>query len=143
MAVLADRALQNFARQAPSLEHVQFSDRIELRALSVARDGERLTLRLWWKPLPSLTEHDWIFFIHSIDDSGNIVLNNQIVLSSSKQASQDGSIQFDTISFDAAPASKSSRLAVGFYRPQGDKLLADRGNRDWFGARVIVSIPAS
>jgi hypothetical protein len=128
--------------QAPAaLENIRFSDRIELRALSVSRAGNETTVRLWWKPMPALKEHDWIFFIHSIDGKGNIVLNNQIPLDLRDDVLQDAAVRFNTISFLNPPYGTSARLAVGFYRPDQSRLVADGGMRDWNGTRVIVPIP--
>jgi len=128
------------ARYRPVLESVRFSDGIELRALSVARDGNEIAVRIWWRPLPGLKERDWIFFIHVIDDQGSIVLNNQIPLAPGDQSAQDELMRFNTISFPSPARADATRLAVGFYR--GDqKLVADRGVRDWNGGRVIVPAP--
>jgi hypothetical protein len=129
------------AQSSPAIENIHFGDRIELRALTVSRTGKETTVRLWWKPLPALKERDWIFFIHMIDDQGNIVLNNQILLDIRDPLSQNETIRFNMISFLSVPGETSSRMAIGFYRPDGSMLVADRGTRDWNGTRVIVPVP--
>jgi len=134
---LADALAQN----PPALENIHFADRIELRALSVSRTANETTVRLWWKAMPALKEQDWTFFIHSIDDQGNIVLNNQFPLDIHGPPLQDETIRFNIISFVNPPRETSTHLAVGFYRPDQSKLVADRGTRDWNGTRVIVPIP--
>jgi hypothetical protein len=136
--------VDTLAQSSPALENVRFGDRIELRALAVSRKGKETTVRLWWKPLPALKESNWFFFIHSIDDQGKIVLNNQIpldTLDARNQSSQDERIRFDMITFASAPGEASARLAVGFYRPDLSMLAADKGTRDWNGTRVIVPLP--
>jgi hypothetical protein len=129
------------SERPPALESIQFADRIELRALSVSRAGSETTVRLWWRPLPALKERDWIFFVHSINDQGNIVLNNQIPLNIHDESMRDEAIRFNTISFVSPPREASTRLAVGFYRPDRSMLVADKGTRDWNGKRVVVAVP--
>jgi hypothetical protein len=129
------------AQTPPALQNIHFSDRIELRALSVSRTANETTVRLWWKPMRSLKERDWIFFIHSIDDQGKIVLNHQIALDINEQPMRDETIRFNMITFASPAREASARLAVGFYRPDQTKLVADAGTRDWNGNRVIVAVP--
>jgi len=103
-------------------------------------DGERL-VEIGWHIRPGLKERGWIFFIHAIDDQGNIVVNKQISFDIQDQASPDETIRFNTISFATAPREAARRLAVGFYRPGLGQLRADKGVRDWNGGRVIVPAP--
>jgi hypothetical protein len=134
---LADALLSD----PPILENVNFGNQIELRALSANRTANEMTVRIWWRPLPGLKERGWIFFIHAIDDQGNIVVNKQISFDIQDQASPDETIRFNTISFATAPREAARRLAVGFYRPGLGQLRADKGVRDWNGGRVIVPAP--
>jgi len=132
---------ESLAATSPVLESVVFGDKIELRSLVLGRNGDETTVRIWWKPLRGLSERDWIFFIHSIDDRGNIVLNNQIPLDLREESLKGDQFHVNTISFVNAPREASTRLAVGFYRPNGSMLAASRGLRDWNGTRVIVPAP--
>jgi hypothetical protein len=51
----------------PSLENVNFGGRFLLRALSASHTENDITVRIWWHPLSSLIERDWILFIHSFN----------------------------------------------------------------------------
>jgi len=129
------------ARHPAALQHVHFGDRFELRAVSVGKTGDETTLRVWWRPARTLEEHDWVLFIHSIDDKGRIVVNNAIPLPARYPPPRDPAIRFELIVLGRAPLDGSTRLALGFYRPDGSKLMADRGERDWNGMRVIIPKP--
>jgi hypothetical protein len=134
---LADALLSD----PPILENVNFGNQIELRALAANRTANEMTVRIWWRPMPGLKERGWIFFIHSIDDQGNIVVNRQMSLDIQDPASPDETIRFNTITFASASREAARRLAVGFYRPGLGQLRADKGVRDWNGGRVIVPAP--
>ena len=130
------------AKNPPSLENVNFADRFHLRALSVSRTGDNITVHFWWKPLSPLPENDWVLFIHSIDDESKIVLNNSVVINfNGSLPSLDGAFLFDQITFRNPVANGSHRLAIGFVRPNQASLVADSGTRDWNNGRVIVSLP--
>ena len=88
-----------------------------------------------------MEEHDWVLFIHSIDNKGRIVVNNAIPLPARYPPPRDPTIRFELIVLGRAPLDGSTRLALGFYRPDGSKLMADRGERDWNGMRVIIPKP--
>lgn len=135
-----DALAKALARFRPSLQNIRFGDRIELRALSVSRDGQNLTVRVWWRPMPGLKEIDWIFFVHSVDADGNIRQAHQIQLGARDQALRDGSIHMNRITFADPSREKSDQLAIGFYRPD-EILVADSGTRDWNGKRVVVPLP--
>jgi hypothetical protein len=126
----------------PSLENVIFGNIFHLRALSVSRAGDEVTVSFWWKPLLTLSEQDWVFFIHSIDDAGNIVLNNAAMIHFKRPLSSlDGSYLYDRVTFKNPAGNGTQRLAVGFYRPNQEIPLADKGTRDWGNRRVIVPLP--
>ena len=131
------------AQSPPALENIHFADRIELRALSVSQKGKETTVRIWWRPMPGMKERDWVFFVHSIDDQGKILLDHYLELGIRDQSSRDGAFRSGTITFSSPPREKSGRLAIGFVRPNQSALVADKGDRDWDGARVIVPALAS
>ena len=125
----------------PSLENVNFGNIFHLRALSVSRAGDEVTVRFWWKPLLTLSEQDWVFFIHLIDDAGNIVLNNAaMIYFKHPLSSLDGSYLFDQVTFKNPAGNGTQRLAVGFYRPNQKMPIADKGTRDWDNRRIIVPL---
>jgi len=125
----------------PSLENINFSDRFHLRALSVSRSGDDVTVRFWWKPLSPIPENDWALFIHSIDNEGKIVLVNGSPVRFNRTLSSltDGFL-FNQITFSNPVDNKIHRLAIGFTRPN-QTLFADSGTRDWNNQRVIVPLP--
>lgn len=125
-----------------SLENVNFSRRFHLRALSVSRTGANTTVRFWWKPLSPMPEHDWAFFIHSIDDEGKIIQANGVPIRYDRSLSSlGGAVLFDQITFLNTAGNGVRRLAVGFVRPNEAALVADKGTRDWDNRRVIVPLP--
>jgi len=135
---LADALVLN----PPSLEKVNFGDRFHLRALSVSRLGNDITVRFWWKPLSPLAENDWVLFLQSIDDEGKIIINNSALTRFNQSlASLDGTFLFGQISFKNPAWNGAHRLAVGFYRPNQTLPTADKGVRDWDNQRVIVPLP--
>ncbi len=126
----------------PNLENVNFEERFHLRALSISSTGDNTTLSVWWKPLSPLIERDWTFFIHSIDDENNMVLNNRILIRFNRSLSLlPGEVLFDQITFRNPRENGIDRLAVGFIRPNQKIPFADKGNRDWGNRRVIVPLP--
>jgi hypothetical protein len=129
------------ALNPPAIENVIFSDRIELRALSTSRADNNTTVRIWWRPLRALQERDWALFVHSIDETGKIVLANHLPLSILAVRPDDKKFRFGMITFRNAPGSELHRLAIGFVRPNTPLLVADKGTRDWNNTRVIVHLP--
>jgi hypothetical protein len=130
------------ALNPPSLENINFGSIFHLRALSVSREEDDVTVRFWWKPLLTLSENDWMFFIHSIDNTGNIVLNNAAMIHFKHPLSSlDGSYLYDRVTFKSPADNGIQRLAVGFYRSNQEIPLADKGLRDWDNRRVIVPLP--
>lgn len=130
------------ALNPPSLENVNFGDRFHLRALSISRIGDDTTVRFWWNPLSPLIVSDWKLFIHSINDTGEIILNNEAPIRFNQSLSSiDGVFMFDQVSFRNPVGNGTHRLAIGFYRPNQEIPLADKGMRDWGNRRVIVPLP--
>jgi hypothetical protein len=78
-------------------------------------------------------------FIHSINDTGEIILNNQVPIRFNQSfSSVDGEFMFDHVSFRN---NGTHRLAIGIYRPNEEILISDKGTRDWGNRRVIISLP--
>ena len=58
-----------------------------------------------------LSEHDWRLFIHLIDDSGNILLNNDAIVDFKHPLSTlDGEFLFGKITFKRTKANFSKRF---------------------------------
>lgn len=126
----------------PSLENINFSNYFHLRALSVNRTGDNVTIRFWWKPLSPLSEQDWALFIHSIDNEGKIVLANTVPLRFNRSLSSlDGKFLFDQITFLNPISNGAHRLAIGVVRPNQAALIADSGRSHWDNREIIIELP--
>jgi hypothetical protein len=129
------------AKNLPSLENIHFGDRFVLRALSILRNGEDVTVRIWWRPLSPIVESDWSLFIHLLDNKGDILLNNPFpIYKSSFQASLDKTFIYSELSFHNPVNSGQTRLGIGFSKPN-QLIFADKGTRDMDGQRVTIQIP--
>ena len=73
--------ITELAQGPVAIEDVHFDDRFHLRALSVNRKGDDVTVRHWRKPLSLLLGQEWMFFTHGLNDKGNILFNNTDKLS--------------------------------------------------------------
>jgi hypothetical protein len=130
------------ALNPPVLENITFGDQFYLRAVSVSRKEEDVTVRFWWKPLTPLLEKNWFLFIHSIDDQGKIVFNNQVSTRFTRPLSSlDGEFLSEQITFKNPQRNGTHRLAIGFYRPNQPSPIANKGTRDWNNQRVIIPLP--
>ncbi len=136
--------LLELAANPPSIEHVNFGDRLQLRALFVNRDGNDATLRFWWKAHSPEIENDWRLFIHSIDEKGNIKLNNEVMINTNLRSQSNRPFFAGQITIKNMNLSGANRLGIGFLRlDQGNLsiLAADSGLRDMDNRRVIVPLP--
>ena len=106
----------------------------------MTRDGAVAQVSLWWQPLRPTDDKDWRFFVHVIDNTGNIEVKLDFI---DTDDAADSTIRLSHGSI-IVPLG-AGRIAVGFFR--GDHaqevLQANAGERDWGGRRVIVSPPAS
>ena len=128
-------------KNPPSLENIHFGDWFLVRALSIIRNEEDVTVRLWWRPLKPIAESDWIFFIHLLDKSDGILLNNTSpVYKSSFQAIEDNGFIYSEASFKTPDDKGQYRLGIGF-KGQNKSTVADIGTRDMHGQRVLFLIP--
>lgn len=133
--------LDSLAKNPPSVENIRFGGRIELRALSVGRNNNDTTVGLWWRPLVRLPEDDWVLFIHSIDNAGKIVAANYLTLNTRAARSDASTAWFESTTFRTPPLDVAPRMAIGFVRPNQTPIVAETGERDWGGMRVIVPTP--
>jgi len=125
-----------------SLENINFESHFQLRAFSASRTGDDTTVRFWWRPLSPLLERDWVLFIHSIDNEGKIVVNNQALIYFNRSfSSLNGTFLFEQITLKNSVINGTHRLAIGFVRPNQTPLIADKGTRDWDNRRVIIPLP--
>ncbi len=124
----------------PQLHEVRFGDRFLVRAVDAVRVGGETTLRVWWQPLATMTEQDWVLFVHSIDASGRVVADQYVPLQYNRVQSAEGDrILLLTCKVRSPSANADGRLAIGILRSNEVPLQADRGPRDWNGIRLIVT----
>jgi hypothetical protein len=122
------------------LRDTEFDSLLIVRGLRISRRGTQLAVQVWWQPLRDNVTADWVFFIHTIDEAGNILYADQISLARPERRRGSGEIYAD-VGTVPARGPGPLRLAVGFFRPGHALPLASRGERDWGGRRVIVSVP--
>ena len=133
------------ALTSPSVENVNFENRILFRALFVTRQGDDVTARLWWKPLSPELGSDWKLFIHSVDDQSNIKLNNEIPLNPKLSAQSGHMFLLGQSTIKKPVSSCARRLAVGIFKVDASgtttSLTAEKGTRDWGNRRIILPLP--
>lgn len=137
----ADELQQAEATLHSRVSDTEFGDEVDLRVLTIARDSESTTLRLWWnwKRPP---QYDWRFFCHVIDEQGSILDNYEVTLYKRPSPYQDRPIRLTSLSFQSTHGNGAYGLAVGVYAPGIRMIEANRGNRDWNNTRVIVPFEA-
>ena len=120
----------------------RFADLFLLHGLELERKDSRLSVTIWWERLGKDPNIDWVFFIHEIDKDREIVADHAIPLGHLRPFRSDKPIRRDTGTILLAPGARVKGLAAGFFRPVTGPLVADRGDRDWNGRRILVSLPA-
>ena len=129
------------AKNPPSLENINFGDRFALRAVSTKRNGEEITVRIWWKPLSPITVSDWAFFIHFLDHKGDVLINKSIpIVKTPSPAALGNNFNYSELSFKYPTNGGDNRLGIGFNKPN-QLIIADKGTRDMDGQRVIIQLP--
>lgn len=133
------QTLQRIGAENFWLRDTTFDSLFKVRALRVTRAGGQLTLQLWWQPLQAPVASDWSFFVHTVDRDGKIIYADQLPIGRVDDLPASNPIHVDTAVLPARAAGPL-RLAVGFVRPNTSLPVADTGERDWDGRRVIVSV---
>jgi hypothetical protein len=133
------QTLQRIGAENFWLRDTTFDSLFKVRALRVTRAGGQLTLQLWWQPLQASVASDWSFFVHTVDRDGKIIYADQLPIGRVDDLPASNPIHVDTAILPARAAGPL-RLAVGFVRPNASLPVADTGERDWDGRRVIVSV---
>lgn len=118
---------------------ISFGDVFKLHALSLKQINHEISLNVWWERLRDTPGSEWTFFIHSIDEKGNILENNEIRIPLKKSTSKNDNIRLSSIVLSKTKDKNLNALAVGFFT--GDYILkADSGVRDWENHRVIIPL---
>jgi hypothetical protein len=124
-----------------ALSNVNFSGQFHVHALSVSTADTHITIRLWWEQLDAGAGSDWVFFVHALDNDGEILLNKGIDLVYWNPSNAAQRIRFDILTFRKPPNRTVHSLGVGCYRTSdGRTLAADTGHREWDNRRVILPI---
>lgn len=127
---------------ATAVKKVAFDEKYKVHALSLVRDKKDIVIRVWWEQTKSGADKQWYMFFHLVDDKGNILYNQQVLLADRIPVDKDRFIQRDTITFRGVDNALARSLAFGIYSPASSSFLhADTGVRDWNNRRVIAPLP--
>ena len=117
-----------------------FADLFLLHGVELDRNGNQLTVTIWWERLKE-DPNPWLFFIHEIDHDHKIVARHAISIEHPSPLRSDKPIRRDAMTIELT-GRRVKGLAVGFYRRALGPLMADRGDRDWDDRRLLLSLPA-
>lgn len=122
------------------MSEVHFEDKFELRTLAVEHDRDgSLELKVWFHPSATITDSDWAFFVHMVDEEGVILADRSLVLGAADKGRAPPDYPFRYLHTRFVPPRGTAKLAVGFYRAS-TILMAGSGERDWGGKRVLVPL---
>lgn len=125
-----------------SVREVKFDNAYMMHAVSVMRKDSGLAVNVWWERLSNDTDKQWYMFFHLIDDKGNIMYKQQLLLPDRVPLDMPRTISCDVISFGNIDSSKFSSLGFGVYSPSSSAFLhTNAGVRDMDNRRVIVPLP--
>jgi hypothetical protein len=114
-----------------------------VHAATVVSDLHGLQTKFWVEPGMPAPEQPWYLFTHLVNAAGEIIENNQVLLSGLPNTPADDSIRLYSTFFKNRPAAATA-IAFGIYRPVGqssEQLQADRGKTDSSGHRVLIPLP--
>ena len=114
-----------------------------IHAATVVSDLHGLQTKFWVEPGMPAPEKPWYLFTHLVNSAGDILENNQVLLSRLPNTEPDGSIRLYSTFFKNRPAAAAA-IGFGVYRPVGqssEQLWADQGKTDWSGHRVLIPLP--
>jgi len=143
--VLTQDALVSAAdRSVPSGRDVRFGDRFLLRSAELTPKDGGLKIDLLWE---SLVEQPlkYFVFVHLIDQSGKILAQADYEQSpgarTAPRLAKAGELWRDTVPLSLEQLKGVNGIAFGIWEPPGTFLAPDRGDRDWDGRRLILSVP--
>jgi hypothetical protein len=125
----------------PDIEEVRFENIYILHALAMHRMDNELKVEFWWEDLkPEEVNKEWYLFLHLVDTAGNIIDNKQVALYPYHPPFENRRWRHGEVIFKLKPQAGTTLLAFGIYQLSGNLLLADKGNTDWDGKRVLIKI---
>ncbi len=128
-------------RELPALSGVKFGGMFHLRSLTLKRQGNQITARVWWQRLQNATDVQWYFFFHLLDNKKGVIVAEHLRLAPNLLPARETDIVLDIITFPVPPGREVSAIGVGITDAKGTVLTADSGNRDWNNRRVLLPMP--
>lgn len=131
-------------RSVPSGRDVRFGDRFLLRSAELTPKDGGLKMELVWE---SLAEQPlkYFVFVHLIDRTGKMLAQADYEQSpggrTAPRMAKAGETWRDTVPLSSEQLKGVSGIAFGIWEPPGTFLAPDRGDRDWDGRRLILSVP--
>ncbi len=123
------------------IESVDFADKFEVRAATIVQLPDNTTeLRMWLRPTTKLNDDNWAVLVHLIDATGEAVGNRDLALETIDASPPGKPYSYVHIKF--VPPKSTAKIAIGIYRGQ-TVLPADKGERDWGGKRVLLTLPGA
>jgi hypothetical protein len=131
------------SQNPPAISDVKFGGLYEVNALALSRDGDELTLSVWWQRLQEkdqtkIHQQPWFMFVHFVDRIGKPVSVENIRLAPDFSGHEDRPIALDVLTFPIPKG--TSRVGIGIQNG-GAFLIPDRGIRDWNSRRLLLPLP--
>ncbi len=108
---------------SPLPQPVNFGGIIELQGVQTERDGEKLSVTLWWNTLKA-PEKDYAIFLHLVDDQGNLLAQDDGMPAGGTSPThiwQEGDVVRDRHHLQESTEGQS--VHVGVYDPAGGQRL--------------------
>ncbi len=123
-----------------SATSVRFGQEFELGAVSLARlRKDSVLLKIWLRATSEPVRGDWKMIIHIVNARGEVQSVHDVPIGRWDARPGDRPYRFTQVT---VPVSEhASAVAFGIYHDK-TLLLADHGNRDWGGGRLLLTIPA-
>ncbi len=126
-----------------AMEEIGFDGIYKVHALSIKRIDKDIKIEVWWEELKHNDKNNQgALFLQLVDVSGNILYNLQIPLYPYQPPTGDHRWRYGMETFIAVlPDWKLTSLAFGIHYPAiAEYLLANKGQTDWAGKRVLIPL---
>ncbi len=124
-------------------DEIDFGGVYKLHALLITSVPKGIKIEVWWEGLQQeKANSQHMLFLHLVDSSGNTILQNkQIFLYPYAPFAATRKWRHDEVNFDLQPSDERvASLAFGVYQVDGQFLLANKGQTDWGGKRVLIPL---
>ena len=129
-----------FASPETQLKNIRFGDEFVLLGLRMIDIKRCQTLQLVWKSLKKQSL-SYINAIHLVNKDGKILTGFDYPQNRAETVVNPGDIWLDDVGIPRAKMEDASALAIGIYTKKTGLLPIDRGERDWDGKRLLISLP--